>query len=291
MRAYERAVTEFIPPPLICRTRTFDFSERPYIMGIVNVTPDSFSDGGVYFSREAAITYCVQLAEAGADIIDIGGESTRPGAVSVSPAEELERVLPVIEAVASRVTVPISIDTTKAVVARKALAAGAQIVNDISALRFDPEMAGVVAESGAPVVLMHMRGTPQTMQTDIHYASLIDDIRAFLEERIAAAVQQGIAVENIIIDPGIGFGKSIEKDNFSILKHVGAFAALGRPILVGPSRKAFIGRLLNAPVNEREEGTAAAVAIAIYNGAHMVRVHDVKSMKRAALVAHAIKRV
>jgi len=260
-------------------------------MGIVNVTPDSFSDGGVYFSREAAITYCVQLAEAGADIIDIGGESTRPGAVSVSTAEELERVLPVIEAVASRVTVPISIDTTKAVVARKALAAGAQIVNDVSALRFDPEMAGVVAESGAPVVLMHMRGTPQTMQTDIHYASLIDDIRAFLEERIAAAVQQGIAVENIIIDPGIGFGKSIEKDNFSILKHVGAFAALGRPILVGPSRKAFIGRLLNVPVNEREEGTAAAVAIAIYNGAHMVRVHDVKSMKRAALVAHAIKRV
>ncbi len=259
-------------------------------MGIVNVTPDSFSDGGVYFSRDQAIARCEQLAAAGADIIDIGGESTRPGAVPVSAAEELDRVLPVIEAVASRVAVPISIDTTKAIVARQALAAGAEIVNDISALRFDPEMAAVVAERRAPVVLMHMRGTPQTMQTDIHYRSLIDDIRAFLEQRMAAAVRQGIAVENIIVDPGIGFGKSIEKDNFTILRHLDAFAALGRPILVGPSRKAFIGRLLNVPVSERDEGTAAAVAIAVYNGAHMVRVHDVQSMKRAAMVAHAIKR-
>jgi dihydropteroate synthase len=283
-------VSHHIPPPIVCRKRTFDFSERPFIMGIVNVTPDSFSDGGSYFSPEQAVAHGLRLAEEGADIIDIGGESTRPGAAPVSAAEETERVLPVIAALAANIDVPLSIDTTKAEVARKALAAGAEIVNDVSALRFDPEMGDVVAAARVPVVLMHMRGTPRTMQHDIHYQSLIDDIREFLEERIEYAVSVGIALENIIIDPGIGFGKSIEKDNLSVLRNLAAFTALGRPILVGTSRKGFIGKLLGTPVHEREEGTAATVAIAVYNGAHMVRVHEVKSMKMVATVAHAIKK-
>lgn len=259
-------------------------------MGIVNVTPDSFSDGGSYFSPEQAVAHGLRLAEEGADIIDIGGESTRPGAAPVSAAEETERVLPVIAALAANIDVPLSIDTTKAEVARKALAAGAEIVNDVSALRFDPEMGDVVAAARVPVVLMHMRGTPQTMQHDIQYQSLVDDIREFLEERLEYAVSVGIALENIIIDPGIGFGKSIEKDNLSILRNLAAFSALGRPILVGTSRKGFIGKLLGTPVHEREEGTAATVAIAVYNGAHMVRVHDVKSMKMVAAVANAIRK-
>jgi dihydropteroate synthase len=259
-------------------------------MGIVNVTPDSFSDGGSYFSPEQAVAHGLRLAEEGADIIDIGGESTRPGAAPVSAAEETERVLPVIAELAAQVDVPLSIDTTKAEVARKALAAGAEIVNDVSALRFDPGMGDVVAAGRVPVVLMHMRGTPRTMQHDIHYQSLIDDIRSFLEERIEYAVRAGIALDNIIIDPGIGFGKSIEKDNLFILNNLAAFTALGCPVLVGTSRKGFIGKLLGTPVHEREEGTAATVAIAIYNGAHIVRVHDVKSMKMVAAVASAIRK-
>jgi len=288
--AHTQTVSHHIPPPIVCRKRTFDFSERPFIMGIVNVTPDSFSDGGSYFSPEQAVAHGLRLAEEGADIIDIGGESTRPGAAPVSAAEETERVLPVIAALAANIDVPLSIDTTKAEVARKALAAGAEIVNDVSALRFDPEMGDVVAAARVPVVLMHMRGTPRTMQYDIHYQSLIDDIRSFLEERIECAVRAGITLENIIIDPGIGFGKSIEKDNLSILKNLAAFTTLGRPVLVGTSRKGFIGKLLDTPVHEREEGTAATVAIAIYNGAHIVRVHDVKSVKMVAAVASAIRR-
>ena len=288
--AHTQTVSHHIPPPIVCRKRTFDFSERPFIMGIVNVTPDSFSDGGSYFSPEQAVAHGLRLAEEGADIIDIGGESTRPGAAPVSAAEETERVLPVIAELAANIDVPLSIDTTKAEVARKALAAGAEIVNDVSALRFDPEMGDVVAAARVPVVLMHMRGTPQTMQHDIQYQSLVDDIREFLEERLEYAVSVGIALENIIIDPGIGFGKSIEKDNLSILKNLAAFTALGRPILVGTSRKGFIGKLLGTPVHEREEGTAATIAIAIYNGAHIVRVHDVKSMKMVAAVASAIRK-
>jgi dihydropteroate synthase len=288
--AHTQTVSHHIPPPIVCRKRTFDFSERPFIMGIVNVTPDSFSDGGSYFSPEQAVAHGLRLAEEGADIIDIGGESTRPGAAPVSAAEETERVLPVIAELAANIDVPLSIDTTKAEVARKALAAGAEIVNDVSALRFDPEMGDVVAAARVPVVLMHMRGTPRTMQYDIHYQSLIDDIREFLEERIEYAVSVGIALENIIIDPGIGFGKSIEQDNLSILKNLAAFTELGRPVLVGTSRKGFIGKLLGTPAHEREEGTSATVAIAIYNGAHIVRVHDVKSMKMVAAVARAIRK-
>ena len=259
-------------------------------MGVLNVTPDSFSDGGRYHNRRSAVRQGIALAEQGADIIDIGGESSRPGAPPVDPAEELRRVVPVIEELASAVEVPLSVDTTKAVVARRALEAGAQLVNDISALRFDPEMSGVVAEHGVPVVLMHMQGTPQTMQRHIRYDSLLDDIVRFLHERIEHAAAGGIARHNIIIDPGIGFGKSVEKDNFIILRHLGSFLALGRPLLVGPSRKAFIGRVLGTEVDEREEGTLAAVAVAVYNGAHFVRVHNVTAARRAVRIAEAIKR-
>lgn len=259
-------------------------------MGIVNVTPDSFSDGGMYFDIRKAVARGIELARQGADIIDIGGESTRPGAASVSAAEELARVIPVIDELAERVAVPLSIDTTKAEVARKALDAGAEIVNDISALRFDPDMAALVAEYAVPVVLMHMRGTPQTMQHDIQYGSLIDDIYGFLDERIHFAVAAGIEHDKIIIDPGLGFGKSTGRDNFTILNRLDRFSSLGKPVLVGPSRKAFIGKLLHKEVSERDEGTAAAVAIAVYKGAHIVRVHNVGAMTMVAQVADAVRK-
>ncbi len=258
-------------------------------MGIVNVTPDSFSDGGRFFNPEQAIAHGMRLAEEGADIIDIGGESTRPGSVPISAAEELKRVLPVIRELSARVSIPLSIDTTKAVVAQKALEAGAELVNDVSALRFDPGMAELIAACKVPVVLMHMRGTPQTMQQNTCYAALLDDVRNFLRERIASAVNQGIAPEKIIIDPGIGFGKSVQNGNLIILKNLDSLLTLGRPILVGTSRKAFIGKLIGTDVNECEEGTAATVAIAVYNGAHFIRVHNVATMKRVAIVANAIK--
>ena len=277
------------PSCLVCRSRTFDFSYGPFIMGILNVTPDSFSDGGAYADVQAAVARGLELAEQGADIIDVGGESTRPGARPVGLAQELERVLPVIQGLAEMTDVPISIDTTKAEVARQALAAGAQIINDVSALRFDSAMAGVAAESGAPVVLMHMRGTPKTMQQDTCYGSLIDELLAFFCERIAAAEAAGIARDRIIVDPGIGFGKAVETDNFTILKNLHAFAALGRPVLVGPSRKAFIGRVTGREAAGRDAGTAAAVAVAVYNGANIVRVHDAAMMRDVVRIAAAIK--
>ncbi|MEI6127133.1 MAG: dihydropteroate synthase [Pseudomonadota bacterium] len=278
------------PPPLVCRSGAIDFQKRSYLMGIINVTPDSFSDGGNYYAAPQAVAHGLALAEQGADILDIGGESSRPGAAPVSAAEEIARVVPVIKELAAQVTIPISIDTTKAEVARQALDAGAELVNDISALRFDPAMAGVVAACKVPVILMHMLGTPQTMQHAIRYDSLIADIGAFLRERIAFAVHAGIERDKIIIDPGLGFGKSVSKDNFTIISRLGACASLGRPILVGPSRKACIGKLLNAGAAGRDEGTAAAVAIAVYNGAHLVRVHNVGMMKMVVQVADAIKR-
>ncbi len=258
-------------------------------MGILNVTPDSFSDGGAYPDTSAAVARGLELAAQGADIIDVGGESTRPGAEPVPLARELARVLPVIQGLAEKTDVPLSIDTTKAEVARQALAAGAQIVNDVSALRFDSAMARVVAESGAPVVLMHMRGTPATMQQDTCYAGLIEDLTAFFHERLAAAVAAGIAEDKIIIDPGIGFAKSVDRDNFTILNSLHAFAALGRPVLVGPSRKAFIGRVTGRDAAQRDAGTAAAVAVAVYNGAHIVRVHNAAMMRDVVRVAAAIK--
>ena len=278
-------------PLLRCGRYTFNFAERTHIMGILNITPDSFSDGGEFINHERALTHAHKMVGEGADIIDVGGESTRPGAKPVSLEEELGRVIPLIEKLASQVEVPISIDTTKAGVAKEALKAGAVMINDVSALRFDSEMAPLAAEHGVPVVLMHMRGSPQTMQQHVKYDSLMPEIYSFLNERIAYAESAGIDSAKIVIDPGIGFGKSVPDGNLKIIKHLSLLKDLGKPILVGPSRKAFIGNVLDLGVEEREEGTAAAVALAIRNGAHMVRVHDIKKIKRVVKMVDAIMAV
>jgi len=267
-----------------------DLSARTRIMGVLNVTPDSFSDGGRYLRPDRALAHAQRMGEAGADLIDIGGESTRPGAPRVPLDEELRRVIPVIERVAARCRLPISIDTSKAEVARRALAAGAAMVNDVTALRGDPAMAGVVADAGVPVVLMHMRGTPSTMQRRPRYRALMNDLLRFFRERISAATAAGIDRRRILIDPGIGFGKTVAH-NLEILQRLELLARLGRPILVGPSRKSFLGRLAgDLPVDRRLEGTAAAVTAAVLHGAQMVRVHDVAEMVRVVRVADAIKR-
>jgi dihydropteroate synthase len=270
--------------------RHIDFSLKTFIMGILNVTLDSFSDGGKFYDTEKAVEQASIMQEEGADIIDIGGESSRPGAKPIPFNVELSRVIPVLKAIVKKIKVIVSIDTIKATVAEAALCEGAEMVNDVSALRGDPKMASLLAKQEVPVVLMHMRGTtPQNMQSTIHYRNLISEISEFLTERISFAQKSGIDPSRIIIDPGIGFGKSIEMDNFTILKHLEEFKSLGKPILVGPSRKAFLGHLLDLPVNDREEATAAAVAVAVMNGANIVRVHDIKKMKRVVRVADAIK--
>lgn len=264
-----------------------DLGRRTLIMGILNVTPDSFSDGGLYLEHERAIAHGLKLVEDGADIIDVGGESSRPGANPVPVEEELRRVIPVIKGLREKSRIAISIDTYKAPVAEAALAAGANMVNDISALRFDEAMAGLLAERGVPVVLMHMQGEPRTMQENPQYADVVSDIVAFLSERIAAASAAGIA--QIIIDPGIGFGKRVEH-NLEILRRLAELKALERPILIGPSRKSFIGQLSGAPLDSRLPGTLASVVLGIAGGADIVRVHDVLEVKRAVQVADAIIR-
>ncbi|MBI5286526.1 MAG: dihydropteroate synthase [Deltaproteobacteria bacterium] len=261
---------------------------RTLVIGILNVTTDSFSDGGRYLERERAVERALEMAEEGADIIDIGGESTRPGARPISLDEELKRVIPVVQELVKRLSVPISIDTTKARVAKVALENGASIVNDVSALRFDTEMASSCARNKAGVILMHMRGTPQTMQRDTRYDNLIQEIFKFLKERVKFAVRNGIARETIAIDPGIGFGKSPE-DNMRIIKNLEEFKVIGRPIVLGTSRKSFIGHVLKVDVMDRLEGTAATVVAGVMNGAHMVRVHDVKAMRRVVDMVDAIK--
>jgi len=262
--------------------------KRTLIMGILNVTPDSFSDGGRFFKLKDALSHAKQMVADGADIIDVGGESTRPGSEPVPLEEELRRVIPVIKAIRQEIDTPISIDTYKAEVAEQALEAGANLVNDISALRFDDRMKAVVAKYEVPVVLMHMRGTPKTMQQNPTYEDPVKEIIAFLHERIEAATAAGISREKIIIDPGIGFGK-LGRHNLEILKRLAEFRVLGRPILVGTSRKAFIGQILKTDVSERLEGTIASVIISVMNGADIVRVHDVKPVKRAIGIADAIK--
>ncbi len=278
------------PQPVWVGNKILDFSKRSYVMGILNVTPDSFSDGARFFDLDAAIKHGMEMAEQGADIIDVGGESTRPGADTVSADEEIQRTEPVIRELSKRIDIPLSIDTTKADVARRALDAGAEIVNDISALRADPEMVDVAVSYQAPVVLMHMLGSPKTMQQDICYNSIIEDITDFLKERIDFAINNGVERNKIIIDPGIGFGKSVGNDNFEIIREMRSFASLGLPVLVGPSRKAFIGRLLDAEVDERDIGTLATVSIAIHNGANIVRVHNVAQTKMASKVADSVIR-
>lgn len=266
-----------------------DFSQKTYIMGILNVTPDSFSDGGQYFDKSTAIKRAIQMAEDGADIIDIGGESTRPGSQPLAIEEELRRTLPVIEALTKEINTPISIDTYKSEVANRALDAGAAMVNDISGLRFDCEMPKVVSAYKVPVVIMHIKGTPKDMQKNPAYEALIPEIMDYLRDSIRAAKESGIAEDMIIIDPGIGFGKTFEH-NLEILHNLYNFTLLERPVLVGPSRKAFIGMILgDVPAGERLEGTAAATAISIINGANIIRVHDVKEMVKVAKVANAVK--
>jgi dihydropteroate synthase len=270
--------------------REMVLGDRTRIMAILNVTPDSFSDGGRYGSHENAIAAGLNLTEAGADILDIGGESSRPGAETVTPEEELRRVIPVIQGLFGKVDIPISVDTTKAVVAREALAAGAEIVNDISAMRFDAQMPAVIASSGAAVVFMHMRGAPQTMQQgDLHYASLTGEIINFFRERLNAAQTAGISADRVIIDPGLGFGKS-RSDNLKLLRYLAEFTVLGRPILTGPSRKSFVAQNGDQGPQDRLEGTVAAVTAAIMNGSHLVRVHDVEAVNRAVAIADAIIR-
>jgi dihydropteroate synthase len=272
------------------REYTYDLSEKTLIMGILNVTPDSFSDGGLYLDTRKAIDRALRMEEEGADILDIGGESTRPGSEPVAVEEELRRVVPVIEALSGRLSIPISIDTYKAEVAKRAIEAGASIVNDISGLRFDPKMAEVVAEHDVGVVIMHIKGTPKDMQKDPHYDDLFGEITGYLKEGIRIAKEHGVQEERIVIDPGIGFGKRPEH-NLQLIKYLDRFSVLGRPVLVGPSRKSFIGLILGGvPPLERLEGTASTVAISVLNGASIVRVHDVKAMVPVVRVAEAIRR-
>lgn len=259
--------------------RELDLARRPFIVGILNVTPDSFSDGNRFFEVNSAVARALEMEAEGADIIDIGGESTRPNATPVPPDEELARVLPVIEKLAGRLSVPISIDTYKAAVARESLRAGAEIVNDISAMSFDPRMAAVVAAAAAGVVLMHTRGRPDEMQKDTSYGCIVTEVTASLRRSLESAGNAGIAPERIVIDPGIGFGKSVE-GNLDIIRRLAEFAVLGRPIMVGPSRKSFIGAVLGrGEVNDRLFGVAASVVVALANGASLFRVHDVKEMR------------
>jgi dihydropteroate synthase len=256
------------------------------LMGIVNVTPDSFSDGGLFLDAEVAVQHGRGLAAEGADILDVGGESTRPGAEAVGAEEELGRVVPVVEGLAAG-EVQLSIDTSKLVVAEATLDAGAAIVNDVTALRAEPELAGLCAERGSVVVLMHMLGDPRTMQENPTYDDVVDDVRAFLAERIEFATGEGIAEERIWVDPGIGFGKTVEH-NLELLRRLAELTELGRPIVVGTSRKSFIGKLTGAPVDQRLGGTIASSVLAFANGAEVLRVHDVGPVREALTVAETI---
>jgi dihydropteroate synthase len=279
---------------LIIRNHTFDWGSRTYLMGVLNFTPDSFSDGGLFNSLERALNQARKMIESGADIIDIGGQSTRPGATEISLEEELDRVIPLISKMRSQQdiceTIPISIDTTRSEVAKAAIEAGADIINDISGAVFDEKMLSTVASLGVPLILMHIRGTPQNMQKFTDYQDLIGEIYTFLEERVKAAISSGISPENIIIDPGIGFAKTSEQ-NLEILRKIPQFQGLNCPILIGVSRKSFIGNILEQPdPQKRVWGTAAACVSAIVHYADILRVHDVKEMSDVTRVADAIWR-
>jgi len=265
------------------------FGSKVLVMGILNVTPDSFSDGGCFLDADAIDAQVNAMVQAGADIIDVGGESTRPFAEPVSASDELDRVLPAIRLIRQRSEIPISIDTTKAVVARRALAEGADIINDVSALRFDPEMLVLVKETEVPVIIMHMQGTPSDMQRAPHYDDVIAEIKDFFVERLAWAVAHGIARKRFIIDPGIGFGKTVGH-NLTILKRAAELTELGCPLLIGHSRKSFIGKVLGMEVEERDVATAVISALCAEKGISILRVHDVQKTVQALRLAEAIKR-
>lgn len=277
--------------------KKFELGKRTIVVGILNVTPDSFADGGEYFSLEDAVEHAISMEKEGADIIDIGGESTRPGAKPVSLREEMNRVIPVIEQLVDKISVPISIDTYKSGIARKALDLGVVMVNDVSALRGDKKLADVVVEYDVPICLMHMKGKPRNMQVNPVYDDVVREIRNFLEERTDYALSCGIKKENIIIDPGIGFGKRTGKgieDNCKILRRLPELKSLGFPILVGPSRKTFISNVCGGgkqlPVSDRLEGSLAATCLAVVNGADIVRVHDVSETRRCVDLVDCVVR-
>jgi dihydropteroate synthase len=267
--------------------RVIAWKDRPLIMGVLNVTPDSFFNGGKHNTTGEAIRHALSMIDEGADIIDVGGESTRPFSESVPIEEELKRVIPVVEGIRARSDCTISIDTYKAKVAREACNAGADIVNDISGLSFDKDMADAVCDLGVQTVVMHMKGTPGNMQKDPHYEDVISEIKAFFKERIEFAQKHGIANERIILDPGIGFGKRMQ-DNLTIIKKLKAFKELEMPLLIGTSMKSFIGHVTDSPLEERMEGALASVAISVWNGADIVRVHDVKSARKVVRLVSAI---
>jgi len=259
---------------------------NPKLMGVVNVTPDSFSDGGLYLDPESAIAHGRELAEQGAGILDVGGESTRPGAAEVSEEEELRRVVPVIEGLGG-VEAVVSVDTSKLAVAEAALDAGADIVNDVTAMRRDPEIGALCAERGAGLVLMHMLGDPRTMQVDPHYEDVVEEVKAFLAERLEAAVAAGVDEERVWLDPGIGFGKTLEH-NLELLRRLGELRDLGRPLVIGTSRKSFLGKIDDSPVDERLGGTIASSVLAAAEGADVLRVHDIVEVRQALTVAAAV---
>lgn len=266
-----------------------DCRTRPLIMGVVNITADSFYDGGRYLKPDRAIAHAMELVGQGADLIDIGGESTRPGSQFISEQDELDRVLPVVEELARRISIPISVDTTKSRVAQCALEYGASIINDVSAMTQDSAMASVIARSGAAVVLMHMQGTPQTMQLAPSYADVVGEVIQFLDARVQDAIRAGIARTNIVLDPGFGFGK-LMFHNLELLRRLSSLLTLNRPLLVGLSRKAFIGTIIDKLVEHREWGTAAAIALAVDRGARIIRVHDVAMMMDVVKMAAAASR-
>jgi len=274
-------------------SRTLILGERTLVMGVLNITPDSFSDGGKYLDSGAAVARALQLERDGADILDVGGESTRPGATEIAAEEELRRILPVIQVLRGKLRIPMSVDTRRAEVAKAALAAGAEILNDVSGLRLDPRLGEVVRRARAPLILMHMRGTPRTMQKGPFARDVIGDVLSGLRDAVARAKRAGLAKSQLLLDPGIGFGKTHEQ-NFEVLARLPEFARLGCPIVIGTSRKAFLGKALagtdgtSAPPGERLLGTAATVTASILGGAHIVRVHDVAEMVRVARVADSI---
>jgi len=268
---------------------TLNLDQRTHIMGILNVTPDSFSDGDEYLELDKAIEHGLGMANDGADIIDVGGESTRPYSKKISTNEEIERVIPVIEALHKELTIPVSIDTYKSDVAREALNVGASMINDISALRFDPHMASIASDAGVPLILMHMKGTPDNMQENPSYDDLISEIMEFLKNAIKRSVTAGIKENLIIVDPGIGFGKTFD-DNLKIIKELFRFRSLQRPILLGTSNKSFIGHILDKEVHERDIGTMATIATGVMNGAHIVRVHNVRKAVETVKITDSIKR-